>query len=156
MEFVQAIAAEVGRRPVEGDGVAFEEELHLFADALVVAGGEEDFHAVEKAVAGQGDAERLPGAVVGVVERIGQRAAVVAEALLDGRGDLDGAVGVVADHLAQAEADQWGDKGHGASPLVRNRGISTTVQARRRERKQIEPCRRQRQRVQNKADASSL
>jgi len=72
--------------------------------------------AVEKAVAGQGDAEALPGSVVGLVQRFGQGAAVVAEALFDDHGDLDGAVGVVADHLSQPEADQLGDRGHGALP----------------------------------------
>ena len=93
-----------------------EEELHLLADALVVAGGEEDLDAVEQAVAGQGDAEGLPGAVVGLVQGFGQRPAVVAEALLDGRDDLDGAVGVIADHLPQSEADQLRDERHGALP----------------------------------------
>ncbi len=77
------VLAELGGRPVEGDGVALQEELHLLADALVVAGGEEDLDAVEQAVAGQGDAERLPGPVVGLVQRLRQRAAVVAEPLLD-------------------------------------------------------------------------
>ena len=98
-EFVQAIAAEVGGGAVEGDGVARQEELDLLADAFVVAGGEEDLHAVEEAVAGQGDAEGLPGPVVGLVRRLRQRAAVVAEPLFDGRDDLDGTVGEVADHL---------------------------------------------------------
>ena len=80
--------------------------MHLLADALVVAGGEEDFHAVEQAVAGQGDAEGLPGPVVGLVQRLRQLAARIAEVLFDGRDDLDGAVGVIADHLPQSEADQ--------------------------------------------------
>ena len=87
--------------------------MHLLADALVVAGGEEDLDAVEQAVAGQGDAEGLPGPVVGLVQRLRQRLAVVAEALLDGLDDLDGVVGEVADHLPQAEADQLRDERHG-------------------------------------------
>ena len=51
--------------PRERDGVGLEERLDLLADALVVAGGEEHLDAVEQAVAGQGDAQGLPGPVVG-------------------------------------------------------------------------------------------
>ena len=125
LEFVQAIAAEIGGRAVEGDGVAVEEDLHLLADALVVAGGEEDLDAVEQGVAGQGDAEGLPGPVVGVLQGFRQRLAVVAEALLDGPDDLHGVVGEVADHLPQSEADQLRDDRHGALPPGRRSGNHT-------------------------------
>ena len=110
LEFIEAGLAELGGGAVEGDGVAVQEELHLLADALVVARGEEDLDAVEQAVAGQGDAEGLPGPALGLIQSFRQRPAVIAEPLLDDRDDLDGAVGAVADHLPQPEADQLGDE----------------------------------------------
>ena len=59
---------------------------------------------------------RLPGAVVGLAQRLRQFAAGIAEVLFDGRDDLDGTVGEVADHLPQSEADQLADERHGALP----------------------------------------
>ena len=97
--------------------------MHLLADALVVARSEEDLHAVEQAVAGQGDAERLPGPVMGLIQGFRQRAAVVAEVLLDDRDDLNGAVGVIADHLPQSEADQLRDERRGGVASGREREL---------------------------------
>ena len=113
LQLVEAGLAELGGFPVEGDGVALQEELHLLADALVVAGSEENLDTVEKTIAGQGDAESLPGPVVGLIQGFRQSLAVVAEALLDRGNDLDGVVGEVADHLPQPEANQLRDERHG-------------------------------------------
>ena len=110
LQLVEAGLAELGGRPVEGDGVALQEELHLLADALVVAGGEEDLDAVHQPIAGQGDAEGLPGPVVGLIQRFRQRPAVIAEPLLDHLNDRHNVFGGVADHLPQPEADQLTDE----------------------------------------------
>ena len=111
------------------------EDLHLLADALVVARGEEDLDAVQEAVAGQGDAEGLPRSVMGIFQRFGQRPAVIAEPLLNDADDLGDIIGGVADHLPQTEADQLSDERHEAAPLHVMKETPMTVRERGSERK---------------------
>jgi hypothetical protein len=66
--------------------------LHLLADALVVARGEDDFYVVEQAVAGQGDTERSPGRVVSPIQGLRRHPAVVAKVLHNVADDLNDVV----------------------------------------------------------------
>src|SRR5207237_358747 len=77
LEFVQAGLAEAVGRAVEREGVGLQKGLDLLAYAPVIARGEEDLDAIEQAVAGEGDAQGLPGPVMSPLQGLRQLVAVV-------------------------------------------------------------------------------
>ncbi len=64
-QFFQAILAELGRGALHRQRTALEKELHLLAEAALLAAAKDAFEPVEQAVAGQCDGQGLPGFVLG-------------------------------------------------------------------------------------------
>src|SRR5262249_45130531 len=56
-----------------------EERLHLLTERLVLAACQHQLAAVPQGIAGEGDLQCPPGALVGHLQRLGQPAAVIAE-----------------------------------------------------------------------------
>jgi hypothetical protein len=90
------VLAEVG-----GGGV--EELPHVVGQGLLVALFEQPAEGGEQAVAGEGHFQRDPGLVVGALQREGEPAALVDEALAEPRGDGAGrGVGLTGPRLRVA------------------------------------------------------
>ena len=87
MPFLGRLEPRAGGGAFQAGGRGREERLDLVADALEIAVAEQVFHAVEEAVPDEGQADRLPGAVVGPGQGVRQRLAVVGETFFDGHED---------------------------------------------------------------------
>jgi hypothetical protein len=108
-----------------GQRAGVEEGADLFAERLLVAGGQHELAAVPQAIAGQGDLQGAPGALVGVAQRLQQPLAVVEEvpreeaddALDDGRPAFAAQrLARPADQPAERQRTQVGRDPHDGSP----------------------------------------
>ena len=121
-QFAQTVGAEGGLAVQLRERTGVEEGPQLFAEGLVIGGGEDQLALVPEGVAGQGDFQGFPGLFVGAVQRLEEGLAVVGETLgeevedsFSGAGASLTAEGLAgaADELLESEGTQVLRDAHG-------------------------------------------